>query len=327
MADMARVAVIARTGGPEVIGWETRDLPPPGPGEVRVRHVAVGLNFIDTYHRSGLYPVPLPSGLGSEAAGEVVALGEGVETLRVGDRVTTFGPAIGAYATQRNIAAATLFKLPDDVDFETAAAVTLKGATAEFLVERCGKVTPGMTVLVHAAAGGVGQLLVQWIRHVGGRVIGTVGSADKAAKAAALGADHVIEYKREDIAERVREITGGTGVELVIDGVGGSTWDASLKSAARRGTIISFGNAGGPVEGVNLATLNQHGSLFVTRPKLFDYYATPQERAAGMARVFELVRQGVLSVEIGQRFRLENAGEAHRAIAAGETVGSTLLIP
>lgn len=325
--NMARVAVIERTGGPEVIQWVSRELPPPGPGEVRVRHAAVGLNFIDTYHRSGLYPVPLPSGLGSEAAGEVVALGEGVDALTIGDRVTTFGPAIGAYATQRNVAAASLFKLPDGIDFEAAAAVTLKGATAEFLVERCGRVQPGMTVLVHAAAGGVGQLLVQWIKHVGGTVIGTVGSADKAAKASALGADHVIEYKREDIATRVREITGGTGVELVIDGVGGSTWDASLKSAARRGTIISFGNAGGPVDGVNLATLNQHGSLFVTRPKLFDYYVTPDERAAGMARVFELVGSGVLSVEIGQRFKLEDAAEAHRAIAAGETVGSTLLVP
>lgn len=323
---MARTAVIERTGGPEVIQWIDRELPPPGPGEARVRHAAVGLNFIDTYHRSGLYPVPLPSGLGSEAAGEVTAVGEGVE-LAVGDRVTAFGPALGAYATERNVKAESLLKLPDSIDFDTAAAVTLKGATAEFLVERCAKVQPGMTVLVHAAAGGVGQLLVQWLKHVGARVIGTAGSAGKAARARALGADHVIEYRREEIAGRVREITGGAGCEVVIDGVGGSTWDASLKSAARRGLIVSFGNAGGPVEGVNLATLNQHGSLFVTRPKVFDYYVTPGERAAGMARVFELVAAGVLKVEIGQRFALEEAAEAHRAIAAGETVGSTLLMP
>lgn len=323
---MARVAVIERTGGPEVIEWVTRVLPPPGPGEVRVKHHAVGLNFIDTYHRSGLYPVPLPSGLGGEAAGEVTAVGEGVE-LAVGDRVSTFGPAIGAYATERNVAARSLFKLPDGIDYETAAAVTLKGATAEFLVERCARVQAGMTVLVHAAAGGVGQLLVQWLKHLGAKVIATVGSAQKAARARSLGADHVIEYKREDIAERVREITGGRGVEVVMDGVGGSTWQASLKSAARRGLIISFGNAGGPVEGVNLATLNQHGSLFVTRPKAGDYYVEPAERAAGMARVFELVAAGVLKVEIGQRFALEDAAEAHRAIAAGETVGSTLLLP
>ncbi|MCP3730787.1 quinone oxidoreductase [Sphingomonas sp. MG17] len=323
---MARVAVIERTGGPEVIGWETRELPPPGPGEVRVRHAAVGLNFIDTYHRGGLYPLPMPSGLGSEAAGEVTAVGQGV-ALTVGDRVTTFGPTLGAYATERNVAAASLFKLPDGIDFDTAAAVTLKGATAEFLVERCARVQPGMTVLVHAAAGGVGQLLVQWLKHVGATVIGTVGSAAKAGRARALGADHVIEYKNEDIAARVREITGGKGVEVVIDGVGGSTWGASLKSAARRGLIISFGNAGGPVEGVNLATLNQHGSLFVTRPKSFDYYIAPDERAAGMARVFELVESGVLSVEIGQRFALEDAAEAHRALEAGATVGSTVLVP
>lgn len=323
---MARVAVIERTGGPEVIQWAERELPPPGPGEVRVRHAAVGLNFIDTYHRSGLYPVPLPSGLGSEAAGEVTAVGEGA-ALTIGDRVTTFGPALGAYATERNVAAQSLFRLPEGIDFDTAAAVTLKGATAEFLVERCARVRPGMTVLVHAAAGGVGQLLVQWLKHVGANVIGTVGSAAKAERARSLGADHVIEYKREDIAGRVAGITGGSGCDVVIDGVGGSTWDASLKSTARRGLIVSFGNAGGPVEGVNLATLNQHGSLFVTRPKAFDYYVTPDERAAGMARVFELVQAGVLSVEIGQRFALEDAAEAHRAIAAGETVGSTLLMP
>jgi NADPH2:quinone reductase len=323
---MARVAVIERTGGPEVIQWVDRDLPPPGAGEVRVKHHAVGLNFIDTYHRSGLYPVPLPSGLGSEAAGEVIVVGEGA-AFAIGDRVTTFGPALGAYADERNVAAKSLFSLPEGIDYETAAAVTLKGATAEFLIERCARVQPGMTVLVHAAAGGVGQLLVQWLRHVGATVIGTVGSSEKAARARALGADHVIEYKREDIADRVREITGGKGCEVVIDGVGGSTWHASLKSTARRGLIISFGNAGGPVEGVNLATLNQHGSLFVTRPKAFDYYVEPEERAAGMARVFELVASGVLKVEIGQRFALEDAAEAHRAIAAGETVGSTLLVP
>lgn len=323
---MARVATIERTGEPDVIQWVTRDLPPPGPGEVRVRHHAVGLNFIDTYHRSGLYPLALPSGLGSEAAGEVTAVGEGV-ALAIGDRVTTFGPALGAYATERNVAAKSLFKLPPGIDFETAAAVTLKGATAEFLVERCGRVQPGMTVLVHAAAGGVGQLLVQWLKHVGATVIGTVGSPEKAARARALGADHVIEYRQDDIAGQVKAFTDGRGCDVVIDGVGGSTWTASLQSAARRGLIISFGNAGGPVEGVNLATLNQHGSLFVTRPKVFDYYVDPAERDAGMARVFELVEAGVLGVEIGQRFALEDAADAHRAIAAGETVGSTLLIP
>lgn len=324
---MARIAMIERTGGPEVIGWVERDLPLPAPGEVRVRHMAVGLNFIDTYHRGGLYPVPLPSGLGSEASGVIEAVGAGVTTFVVGDRVATFGPTLGAYATERNVAADSLFKLPETIDFDTAAAVTLKGATAEFLIERCARVEPGMTVLVHAAAGGVGQLLVQWLKHVGATVIGTVGSVEKAARIRALGADHVVEYRKQDIAEYVREVTGGAGASVVFDGVGGSTWSASLKSAARCGLVVSFGNAGGPVEGVNLATLNQHGSLFVTRPKLFDYYVSPTQRAAGMNRVFDLLASGVLSVEIGQRFALEDAAQAHRAIEAGETTGSTLLIP
>lgn len=324
---MARVAVIEKTGGPEAIRWETRDLPPPGPGEVRVRHTAVGLNFIDTYHRSGLYPVPLPSGLGSEAAGVVEAVGEGVTALAPGDRVATYGPGLGAYASERNVPAEIWSKLPDAISDEVAAAVMLKGCTAEYLVERAARVQAGMTVLVHAAAGGTGQLLVQWLKHLGATVIGTVGSPDKAVRARALGADHVIEYKHEDIAERVREITGGAGVPVVLDGVGGSTWEASLKSAARRGLIVSFGNAGGPVEGVNLGALSRHGSLFVTRPTLYDYYASAEERAAGVARVFELVSSGVLSVEIGQRFKLEDVAAAHHAIEAGETIGATLLVP
>ncbi|MCW4463174.1 quinone oxidoreductase [Sphingomonas sp. BT-65] len=324
---MARVAVIEKTGGPEVIEWVERDLPPPGPGEVRVRHTAVGLNFIDTYHRSGLYPVPLPSGLGSEAAGVIEAVGEGVASLAPGDRVATFGPGMGAYASERNVPAEILVKLPDAISDEIAAAVMLKGCTAEYLIERAAKVQAGMTVLVHAAAGATGQLLVQWLKHLGASVIGTVGSAEKAARARSIGADHVIEYKSEDIAERVREITGGAGVPVVLDGVGGSTWEASLKSAARRGLIVSFGNAGGPVEGVNLGVLSRHGSLFVHRPTLWDYYVTPAERATGVARLFELVASGVLNVEIGQRFALEDAAEAHRAIAAGETMGATLLVP
>jgi NADPH:quinone reductase len=324
---MARVAVMERTGGPEVIEWVTRELPAPGPGEVRLRTTAVGLNFIDTYHRSGLYPVALPSGLGSESAGVVEALGEGVTGFAVGDRVATFGPALGAYATERNVAAATLFRLPDDISDEVAAAVLLKGCTTEFLVERCARVQPGWPVLVHAAAGGVGQLLVQWLAHLGASVIATVGSDDKAAIAEAAGAAQVILYKREDVAERVRAITGGTGVRVVFDGVGKDTWPASLASAARRGLVISYGNASGPVEGVNLAVLNQHGSLFATRPKLFDYYAEPEEREAGVRRLFELIASGALRPQIGQRFALEDAAEAHRAIAAGETTGSTLLLP
>lgn len=325
---MARVAVIEQTGGPEVIQWVTRDLPPPGPGEVRVRHEAVGLNFIDVYFRTGVYPPPqLPNGLGGEAAGVVEAVGEGVTSLAPGDRVAGFDPAHGAYATERNVPADRLFRLPDGISAETAAAVMLKGCTAEYLVERCAKVQPGMTVLVHAAAGGTGQLLVQWLKHVGATVIGTVGSPEKAAHVRALGADHVIEYRREDIVERVAQITSGKGAQVVLDGVGGATWEASLKASSRRGLIVSFGNSGGTVEGLKLVTLSQNGSVYVTRPTLFDYYAEAEERQAGVARLFDLIQRGALTVEIGQRFALEDAAEAHRALEAGKTIGATVLIP
>ncbi|TGX54112.1 quinone oxidoreductase [Sphingomonas gei] len=324
---MARVARIERTGGPEVIGWVDVELPPPGPGEVRMRNVAVGLNFIDTYHRSGLYPLPLPSGLGQEASGVVEAVGEGVTDFVPGDRVATFGPPIGAYATERNLPAASLFKLPDSVDHETAAAVLLKGLTVEFLVERAAKVQPGWTVLVHAAAGGVGQLLVQWLTAIGAQVIGTVGSEGKVAVARAAGADHVLLSRADDIAARVREITRGEGVPVVFDGVGAATWAASLAATGRRGLILSYGNASGPVEGVALGALNTHGSLFVTRPKLFDYYVTPEERMTGSQRLFEMLNNGAVHPEIGQRLALEDTAEAHRLLEAGKTIGSTLLLP
>lgn len=325
--DVAQRIQISRTGGPEVLEWVAQDLPTPGPGEVRISTRSIGLNFIDTYHRSGLYPVPLPSGLGLESAGVVTEIGAGVTGLAPGDRVATFGPELGAYATERNQPAASLFKLPDAIADETAAAAMLKGFTAEFLVERAAKVQPGWTVLVHAAAGGVGQLLVQWLHHLGATVIATVGTEAKVARAQAAGAAHVLLSRSEDIAARVREITGGRGVEAVFDGVGAATWPASLAATARRGLILSYGNASGPVEGVALAALNQHGSLFVTRPKLFDYYTTPQERAAGSARVFDLLAQGVLRPDIGQRFALADAAEAHRALEAGRTEGSTILLP
>jgi NADPH:quinone reductase len=324
---MARVARIERIGGPEVIGWVDVELPPPGPGEVRMRNVAVGLNFIDTYHRSGLYPVPLPSGLGQEASGVIEAVGEGVADFAPGDRVATFGPPIGAYATERNLPAASLFKLPDSMDHEVAAAVLLKGLTVEFMVERAAKVQPGSTVLVHAAAGGVGQILVQWLKAVGAAVIGTVGSESKIAAARAAGADHVLLSRSDDVAARVREITGGEGVPVVFDGVGAATWVASLAAARRRGLIVSYGNASGPVEGVALGTLNTHGSLFVTRPKLFDYYVTPEERTAGASRLFAMLESGEVRAEIGQRFALEQAADAHRALEEGKTTGSTLLLP
>jgi NADPH2:quinone reductase len=324
---MARVARIERTGGPEVIQWIDVDLPPPGPGEVRMRHTAVGLNFIDTYHRKGLYPIDLPGGLGSEAAGVIEAVGEGVSTFAIGDRVGTFGPLRGAYATERNVPAAQLFTLPDSVDDKVAAALLLKGCTTEMLVERCAKVGAGQTVLVHAAAGGVGHLLVGWLKAIGATVIGTVGDVAKVEQAKRAGADHVLLYKQEDVAARVREITGGKGVSVSFDGVGKTSWPVSLASVARRGLIVSFGNASGAVEGVNLGTLAQMGSLFVTRPTLFDYYVTPEERQAGINRVFAMLANGAISPEIGQTFALEDVADAHRALEAGETIGSTVLIP
>jgi len=324
---MARVARIERTGGPEVILWGDVDLPPPGSGEVRMRNTAVGLNFIDTYHRGGLYPIELPAGLGGEAAGVIESVGEGVSGFVVGDRVGTFGPLRGAYATERNVPAAQLFKLPDSVDDKVAAALLLKGCTAEMLVERCAKVEAGQTVLVHAAAGGVGHLLVGWLKAIGATVIGTVGDPAKVEQAKRAGADHVLLHKEVDVAARVREITGGKGVAVSFDGVGKATWPVSLASVSRRGLIVSYGNASGPVDGVNLGILAQKGSLFVTRPTLFDYYVTPEERQAGIERVFAMLASGAISPEIGQTFALEDVADAHRALEAGETTGSTVLLP
>ncbi|WP_322963836.1 quinone oxidoreductase family protein [Sphingomonas fuzhouensis] len=324
---MEKTAFIDRTGGPEVIQWRDEDLPPPGAGEVRMRHHAVGLNYIDTYHRSGLYPIDLPGKLGSEAAGVVEAVGEGVTDFAIGDRVGVFGPARGAYATARNVPADLLVPLPDSVDDRTAAAILLKGATTAFLIEDCARVQPGWTVLVHAAAGGVGHLAVGWLKAIGATVIATVGSDAKAEKARAAGADHVILNRQEDVAARVREITGGAGVPVVLDGVGKATWDASLNSTARRGLVVSFGNASGAVDGVNLGILASKGSLFVTRPTLFDYAVSPEEKRSLIARVFAMLEKGAITPEIGQSFALTDAAEAHRAIEAGETVGSTVLIP
>ncbi len=320
-------AEFAQTGGPEVITLREVDVPAPGPGEVTVVQSAVGINYLDTYHRGGVYPVKLPSGLGVEAAGRVAALGDGVSGLREGDRVATFGPALGAYASARNVPAASLFVVPDTIDERTAAAALLKAATTEFLVERCAKVQPGWPVLVHAAAGGVGLLLVQWLKHKGAVVIGTVSTAAKAEAARAAGADQVIRYDSEPVAAKVRELTGGAGVRVVFDGVGMSTWAASLDCAAHRGLIISYGNADGPVTGVGLGILAAKGSLSVTRPTLFDYYSDPAERAAGAALVWDMIGSGRIAVTIGQTWPLSEAAEAHRALEARETTGSSLLIP
>jgi NADPH2:quinone reductase len=316
---------IEAQGGPEVMQWQDVTLPPPGPGEVRLRHTAIGLNFIDTYHRSGLYPLPLPSGLGLEAAAVVEAVGEGV-TLAAGTRVGYCWGPIGAYATHRNMAAAMLVPLPDGVTDEMAAAGLLKGCTTEFLVERCAQVKPGDWALVPAAAGGVGLLLVQWLKSVGAQVIAVAGSAEKLALAAAQGADHGL-LDTADVAAEVRRITGGQGVDVVIDGVGKASWESALDSLKRRGLMISFGNASGPVTGVDLGILARKGSLFVSRPTLFDYYATAEERARFGGRVLDMMATGALKIQVNQRYPLAEAARAHEDLAARRTTGSTVLIP
>lgn len=323
----ATAAVIRRHGGPEVIEWDEAELPAPDDGEVQIETRAAGLNFIDIYHRTGLYPGPLPSPLGVEGVGVVTATGPGVTGFAQGDRVGTFGPGRGSYATARNLKADALVRLPDDIDDETAAATLLKGCTVEALVERCAKVQAGDEVLVHAAAGGVGQLMVQWLKAIGARVIGTVGDEQKADKARALGADEIILYKQEKTADRVRDLTDGKGVRVVFDGIGKATWEDSLASAARRGLIVSFGNASGAVDGINLATLSAHGSLFLTRPTLFDYAVTPDERQQSVDRLFDFIRSGKLRVEIGQRFALRDAAKAQAALEGRQTSGSTILLP
>ncbi|MFZ0267953.1 quinone oxidoreductase family protein [Caulobacter sp.] len=314
-----------RTGGPEVLEAVDLPVPSPGPGQILVRHQAVGLNFIDTYQRSGLYPTKMPAVLGMEAAGVVEALGEGVTRFKVGDRVAYNG-SLGAYAQAAVVPADRAVKVPDRVSLETAAAVLLKGMTAEFLVRRCHKVEPGQTVLIHAAAGGVGSILVQWVKALGATVIATVGSQAKAALARDHGADHVILYGEEDIAARVAQITGGQGVAVVYDGVGKDTFEASLKSLGRRGLLATFGNASGPV--APFAPLELSGkSLFVTRPRLFDYIVTTAELDESAAALFAVLESGAVKIQIGQTFPLAQARAAHEALEGRKTTGATVLIP
>jgi NADPH2:quinone reductase len=329
MADSHKEALAIRfdaIGGPEVLRLVDVEVGDPGPGEIRLRQTVAGLNYIDTYHRTGLYPMPLPSGIGMEGAGVVEAVGAGVDALRVDDRVGYCWGPIGAYATHRLIAADRVVKLPDGVSDDVAAAVLLKGCTTEFLVERCGKVEAGQTVLVQAAAGGVGLLLVQWLKHLGARVIGTASSDAKAALATAAGADAMIVYSRDAVAPRVRELTGGHGVDVVFDGVGKSTFEGSLDSLKRRGLLASFGNASGPVGAFDFATLARKGSLFATRPTLFDYYTNREEIERYAGRVLDLVARGVLDVRIDQRYALAEAAQAHRDLEARVTTGSTILM-
>jgi NADPH2:quinone reductase len=318
---------LRKTGGPEILGAELIDVPVPGEGEVLVRHEAVGLNFIDTYHRSGLYPLPLPSGLGTEAAGVVEAVGPGVQEVREGQQVGYFSGPLGAYATHRTIAADRLVKLPDGISSDAAAAAMLKGCTAEFLVERCARIEKGETVLVHAAAGGVGSILVPWLKSLGAVVIAHAGTSKKAEIAKTLGADHALSCPMDALAGEVRALTGGKGVPVVLDGVGAASWAASIGSVARRGLLVTYGNASGPVPPFTALDLLKAGSIFVTRPTLFDYIPTAEEMRASAARLFEMIAGGTIEVTIGARFPLTEAADAHRAIEARATTGSTVLIP
>jgi NADPH2:quinone reductase len=314
------------TGGPEVLHATPIAIGQPGPGQVRLRQEAIGLNFIDTYFRTGLYPVELPAGLGNEAAGVVEAVGDGVAGVAVGDRVGYFTGPVGAYATHRIVDAARLVGLPDDISSVQAAAVMLKGCTAEYLIERCAKVEPGQWVLVHAAAGGVGSIAVQWLKAIGANVIALSGSAEKAWIALDLGAEISVHGPMDELAGEVRGATGGEGVPVILDGVGAASWEASLDSLARRGLLVSYGNASGPVPPFTMLDLMRHGSVFVTRPTLFDYAATPEEMRKSAARLFEMISSGDVRVQIGSRFPLAQAADAHRVLEARQTTGSTVLV-
>ncbi|WP_459828624.1 quinone oxidoreductase family protein [Hydrogenophilus islandicus] len=314
-------------GGPEVLRWEAVELPDPAPGEIQVQNRAVGVNFIDIYHRTGLYPVPLPSGLGQEAAGEVVAVGEGVSEFAVGDRVVYLSPKPATYAEAVNVPADRAVKLPQAISFETAAAMWLKGLTAQYLLRQTHRVSPGEWLLVHAAAGGVGSILVPWAKRLGARVIGTVGDEEKAKRAKLLGCDEVIVYTRESFPERVREITGGRGVDVVYDSVGAATFDGSLDSLRPLGLMVSYGNASGKVPPFDIGLLAAKGSLFLTRPSLFTYVAERSRYLKMAEELFAAWQAGWFTVEIGQRFLLPDAAKAHEALASRQTVASTILTP
>ena len=318
---------IHEQGGIEHMQLESVELAPPRPGEVRVRHESIGVNYIDTYHRSGLYKLPMPSGLGVEAAGVVDELGAGVTAVKRGDRVGYCGGPIGAYSQAANVPAARVIKLPDSVSCDAAAAMLLKGLTVQYLFRQTYVLRRGETILFHAAAGGVGLIACQWAKHLGVTMIGTVSSAEKATLALAHGCTHVINYSTEDVAARVAELTGGRKVPVVYDGVGKDTFIASLDSLAPRGLLVSFGNASGAVTGVDLGILSAKGSLYVTRPTLATYTATPQMLQAAAAELFELVAKGVVTPDITGHYPLAQAQDAHRALQGRGTVGSILLTP
>ncbi|MBN9586415.1 MAG: quinone oxidoreductase [Afipia sp.] len=324
---MTKAVRVHQVGGPEVMIYEDVEVPAPGQGEVRIRQHAIGLNFIDTYYRSGLYKAPgLPFIVGNEGAGEIVSVGPGVTNFHPGDRVAYY-TNLGAYATERNIVADRLVKLPDYISYEQAAVLMLKGLTVWYLLFKTFKVEPGHRVLIHAAAGGIGLLACQWAKALGANVIGTVGTEEKAKLALANGCDHVILYKQEDFAERVKQISRGELCDVVYDGVGKDTFQGSLKSLRPRGLFVSFGNASGPVPPFAIAELNNHGSLFATRPKLNDYVGTRKELIEGADTLFAAVISGTLHVPINHAYALKDAQKAHRDLESRVTTGSGILKP
>jgi NADPH:quinone reductase len=316
-----------RTGGPEVLSYQDAALAAPGAGELGIRHTAIGLNYIDTYHRSGLYPVPMPSGIGLEGAGVVEAVGAGVKGFKVGDRIAYGSGPIGAYSESRNIPANKVAKLPKAISDETAAGMMLKGMTVRYLLRATYKVKRGETILLHAAAGGVGLILSQWAKALSVKVIGTVGSDEKIEIAKAHGCAHVINSSREDVVARVKEITGGKGVPVVYDGVGQATFMASLDCLQPRGLLVSFGNASGPVKAFDLGVLSAKGSLYVTRPTLMTYTASVAELKETADDLIEIVKSGKVRIPVNQRYALKDAAQAHRDLEQRKTTGTTVLVP
>lgn len=325
---MAKAVRFYETGGPEVLRYEDVEVGEPGPGQVRIRHVAVGLNYADTYFRNGTYAVPLPSGMGVEAAGVVVAVGEGVSNVVPGDRVTYTGfiNTLGAYSTERLVPAAPLIRLPENIAFETAAAMTMRGLTSAYLLRRIHDFKPGQSILLHAAAGGVGLIVSQWAKLLGLRVIGTVSSDAKAEIAFAHGCEHVINYSHEGVAERVRELTDGRGVDVCFDSVGKDTFMTSLESLKRRGLMVCVGTASGPIPPFDPVLLAMKGSIFLTRPALADYIADPAEKAALLDELFTHVGNGDIRIEINQHYALEDAVQAHRDLESRKTTGSSIFV-
>jgi NADPH:quinone reductase len=324
---MSKAIRMTRTGGPEVMEYVDVDVGAPGPGEATVRHEAIGVNFIDVYFRTGLYPQPLPAGLGMEGAGVVEAVGEGVTEVKPGDRVVYAGRPNGAYAQVRNMPSAQLVVLPDKIDFETGAAMMLQGLTVQYLFHRTVALKAGDTVLFHAAAGGVGLIACQWAKVLGVNLIGTVGSEEKAALAIEHGAAHVINYNKENFAERVREITGGKGVSVVYDSIGKDTFFGSLDSLAPLGMMVSFGNASGPVPPFSLGELQSRGSLFITRPTLMSYAAQREDLEEMAKSLFGVVSSGEVKINVKQRYNLADVAQAHIDLESRKTTGSSILIP